>query len=181
MEKKPKRTKTQKKLTALKALDGFMIGSKYVVAELPATIMVIVKHNDWFPTVTQTVSVSTGFSMFCITILVSLFCMARKEETYKKISPFLTAAIYLIIIGVICLFMASILSDLGWLCLYTGVGMVVAVVEDMVEKNVVKEKIKYWSSVLASAGLDTKETDEKARKEADIKKAREEALRRAVD
>lgn len=175
METKPKKTKTQKKLTAWKALRGFMIGSKYVVAELPATIMVIVQHNDWFPTVTQTVSVSTGFSMFCITILISVFCIAKKSDTYDKISPFITAAIYMVIVGVICLFMSSIINDLGWLCVYTGIGMIIAVVEDTLEKKVVKKKVDYWSGVLASAGLNVKETEDRARREADVKRAKKEA------
>ena len=175
MNKKPKRTKTQNRLTGWKILRGFMIGSKYVVAELPATIMVIVQHNEWFPTVTQTVSVSTGFIMFCITVLVSVFCIAKKSETYEKLSPFLTSAIYLIIFGTIALFMSNIINDLGWLCVYTGVGMVVAVAEDTLEKTVVKNKVDYWSSVLASAGLNVKETEQQKRKEADIKKAKEEA------
>ena len=175
MEKKPKRTKTQKKLTAWKFLRGFMIGSKYIVAELPATIMVIVQHNDWFPTVSQTVSVSMGFSMFCITVLASVFCIAKKSETYEKISPFITAAIYLIIAGVIALFMANIMTDLGWLCVYTGAGMVVAVVEDTVEKRVVKKQVEHWEKVLTEAGLNVKQTNEKAKLNADIERAREEA------
>jgi len=175
MEKKPKKTKTQKKLSGWKFLHGFLLGSKYVVAELPATIMVIVKHNEWFPSVTQTVSVSTGFSMFCITILVSVLCMAKKEETFKKLSPFLTASIYLIIFGVISLFLASIFYDFGWLLLFTGVGMVVAVIEDTVDRNAVQEKITYWNGVLSDAGLNSKENDLKKKKQADVQKAKEEA------
>ena len=166
MNKKPKRTKTQKKLTGWKFLRGFMATSKYVVAELPATIMIIVQHNDWFPTVTQTVSVSMGFSMFCITVLVSLFCIANKEKTFKKISPFITAAVYFVIAGIVLLFMSKIANDLGWLCVYTGIGMIIAVVENTVEKNVVSKKVDYWSGVLSEAGLNNKENEYKKKKQA---------------
>ena len=175
MKKKPKRTKTQNRLAGWKFLRGFMVGSKYVVAEVPAAVMIAVNHRDWFPNVTQTVSVSTGFSMFCLTTFVSLICIWKKEETYKKISPFITAAIYLIIFGLICLFMANILYDLGMLCAYTGAGMIVAVCEDTLEKNVVEKKVTYWQGVLSAAGLNIKENKEKEKKEADIRKAKEEA------
>ena len=174
-KKQPRKTKTQRKLAGWKFLRGFMKGSKYVVAETPAAVMVAVNHKDWFPTVTQTVSVSTGFSMFCITILLSVFLIGKKSETYKKISPFLTAAIYLIIFGVICLFLSSILTDLGWLLLYTGIGMVVAVCEDTLERNAVSKKVEYWNGVLSEAGLNDKENNEKAKKAADVKKAKDEA------
>lgn len=172
---KPKRTKTQRRLAGWKFLNGFMVTSKYVVAELPATIMVIIKHNDWFPSVTQTVSVSTGFSMFCLTILISIICMAKKEETFKKVSPFIVAASYLIVFGVVALFLASILSDFGFLLLFTGVGMAVAVIEDTVQRNVIKKRVEYWSGVLSDAGLNEQENNDKAKKAADVKRAKEEA------
>lgn len=175
MSKKPKRTKTQNILNGWKTLDWTLRLSKYVVAELPATIMVLVQHNDWFPTKTQTVSVSTGFAMFCATVLASVFCIAKKSKTYEKISPFITAAIYLIIFGIIALFMANIFSDLAWLCIYTGAGMVVAVVEDTVEQRVVRKKVERWEKVLTEAGVNVKQTQEKAKFEADVQRAQQEA------
>lgn len=175
MNKKPKRTKSEKILTAWKVLRGFMIGSKYVVAELPATIMVIVKHSEWFPTVTQTVSVSMGFSMFCITILISLFCIAKKSETYDKLSPFITASIYMVIAGAIMLFMANIINDLGWLCVYTGVGMIVAVAEDTVERRVVRKKVEEWEAVLTQAGINSSQINKENRMRQNVERAKREA------
>ena len=175
MEKKPKRTKTQNRLAAWKFLDDFMEVSKYVVAELPALIMVLVKHQDWFPTKTQTVSVSMGLSMFCLTIFISVIAIAKKEEILKKVNLFIVAAFYLIMIGITCLFLANILTDFGWLCVYTGAGMCIAVVEDVVDKVKVKERVNYWNGILSAAGLNIKENKQNAKKEADIRKAKEEA------
>ena len=175
MNKKPKRTKTQNILNGWKTLDWTLKISKYIVAEIPATVMVIVQHKDWFPTKTQTVSVSTGFAMFCATILLSVFCIAKKSKTYEKISPFITAAIYLIIFGVIALFMANIFTDLAWLCIYTGAGMVAAVVEDTVDQRVVQKKVERWENVLAQAGINVKQTQERAKFESDVQRAKEEA------
>ena len=182
MEKKPKMTKTQKRLAGWKFLKGFMHGSKYVVAETPVTVMAIVEHNEWFnQSSTKAASVSTGLGMFIVTVIVTLWCIVNKEKTFKKISPFITAAIYLIIFGGICLFLQSILFDLGMLLLFTGVGMVVAVVEDTVEKNAVQGRVDYWNGVLSDAGMNRKENEQKKKREADIRRAREEALNRAVE
>lgn len=170
-----KKTKTQKKLTAWKTVDWSMRLSKYVVAETPATVMVAVKHSEWFTDVTQTACVSTGFAMFVSTVLATVLCIAKKEETFKKVSPFVTAAIYLIVAGMICLFMAKILLDLGWLLVFTGGGMVAAVTEDTVEKRAVKKKVEYWSGVLSDAGLNEKENRKKAKRQSDVMRAKQEA------
>ena len=176
MEKKPKMTKTQKRLAGWKFLKGFMHGSKYVVAETPVTVMTIVQHKEWFEkSATQSASISTGLAIFILVVLGSVICIVKKEQTYKKISPFITAAIYLIIFGMIGLFMASVWRDLAWTCIYTGAGMVAAVVEDTVEKNAVQGKVDYWNGVLSDAGMNQKENKEKQKRKADVRRAKAEA------
>lgn len=175
MDKKPKKTKTQKRLAGWKFLGGFMHVTKYLVAETPAAIMVAVKHNDWFQTSTQTASISTGLAMFMITIAISVVLIGKREEILKKVSPFLVAALYMIIFGLIAIFFAKVLYDFGFLLLFTGIGMVTAVVEDTTERNAVNKKIEYWSGVLADAGLNDKDNEARAKRNADVKTAKEEA------
>ena len=176
MEKKPKMTQTQKRLAGWKFLKGFMHGSKYVVAETPVTVMAIVEHNEWFnQSSTKAASVSTGLGMFIVTVIVTLWCIVNKEKTFKKISGFITAAIYLVVFGGICLFLQSIIFDLGWLCIYTGAGMILAVVEDTVERNAVQKKVDYWNGVLSDAGMNRKENEQKKKREADVRRAKAEA------
>ena len=184
MNKKPKKTKTEKELAGWKFLRGFMHGSKYVVAETPVTVMALVEHEEWFTqSATKAASISSGLAMFIITVIVTLWCIVNKEKTFKKISPFITAAIYLIVGGGICLFLQSILFELGMLFLFTGAGMLIAVAEDTVERNAVQGKIDELEKVLTAAGLNSKENRKKEKLDAKIKRAKQEAeaIRRAVE
>lgn len=170
MEKKPKSTTltTYKKYKALKY--GLFAGT-FICPVIPATVLTAINWQEWFNK--TSVSLPFGFACLLVTVITAIVGVLKSDTVFKKadIALFYLAGIF-VLIGLTCMFLASLFSQMGYLWLYTSSGLLGGGVCATVEKKVVEPLIGEYAELISEFALDKKskrkqERMEKARKEAE--------------
>lgn len=129
----------------------------YPTAIAPFAIQLGLNWNVWFPGDKDGTTVGIGLAMALLTTLLSVLAIAKKDSEFmKKVGPFVSVGFAFLAWGAVCLFLASVLTELGKMLIYSGCGILAAAVEDAVDKAVVKEKYLFMKDLADSKGLSKK-------------------------
>lgn len=186
-ERKPKTTlQTYKALKRTKL--AMQIGT-FVLPLVPMVVIGGINWNDWFANAGS--SLPAGFTTMLIATLSAIATIVKNKELKEHgISPLIIGAITLILIGVSCKFLSSILNDLGTMFIAAGAGIVMSFVDETVEHKIVDGRIEEYAGYVRDNNLDPKQIrreekrkarEEKAKKEAEELKAKYEKEREKVD
>lgn len=113
--------------------------------------------GEWFGEGKDNTSIGLGLAMAIVTTVLSVLAIVKKDsELMKKIGAFVSVGIMFLAWGAICILLASVLTELGTLLLYSGAGIIGAAVEESVDKAVVKEKYEFMLDLVNKNGLSKK-------------------------
>lgn len=128
----------------------------YPTVLCPFAIELGVNWQTWFLN-TDSTSIGLGLAMAIVSTLASIFAIIKRDsETMKKIGPFISVGVAFLMWGAVCLFLASVLNELGKLLIFAGCGILGAAVEDAVDNQVVEEKYLYMKKLMDENGLSKK-------------------------
>lgn len=124
------------------------------IAPMAATIGV--NWNQWFK-YEDKLSVAFGLVLAIITTVLSVVAILKKDsELMKKIGPFVTLGIGMMLWGGVCLLLAALLDELGRLLVIAGSSILAAACEDIVDKQVVLPKYEYMVKLADETGISKK-------------------------
>lgn len=137
----------------------------YPTIAVPFAVEMGLNWDSWFgESVPWTVP--TGFVMALLSTILSILAISKKDsELMKKIGPFASVGLAFLAWGVVCLCLASVLTEFGYLLVYSGLSILGAAVEDAVDNAVVEEKYQYMKKLADTNGLSKKGEWMKSKKE----------------
>ena len=174
-EKKPK-SKTLSSYRGLKVGKVALYTGVFACPITPATIITLINWEEWFAKSDK--SLPFGFASLLVTVVVAIVGAIKSDTVLKKVD----IALYylgglLMCIGITCLFFASLLSQMGYMWLYTGAGVLASGACLTVEKKVVSPSLQFYKGLVEENFVDKKtrkkqEKIERAKKEAQELKER---------
>ena len=153
-KKKRELTKTEKDLRKYKAIHYSLKAAPFATVMVPFGVELGVNWNKWFPQGQNNTYVAIGLSMSVLSTILSVLAIAKKDSDFmKKVGPFVTLAIGFMMWGAVCVFLSSVLMELGLLLIYAGCSIIGASIEDVVDKAVVKPRYLKLKAVADENGL----------------------------
>ena len=161
-KQEPKTLRTYKRLRnthyALKV-------APFVTSAVPFAVEAGVYGNEWF-TPKEAGSAATGLILAVLTTLATVLAVAKRDSEFmKKLGPFIPLGIGFLVWGVVCLIIADLLNQFGYLLIAAGSSILVAAVEDTLDKTLVKGKYEYMKKLADDNGYTKKgkwEAEQKA-------------------
>lgn len=180
MTKKPKiKSKTVRQRTALKVTNVSMIGAKYAMPFIPATIMTIINWDEWFAQTNG--GLPLGFLTLVVATIISIIGIMKKDALVQKnVSPLFVFALALFCVAASFLWLSNVMYQAGMMFLWTACAVVAAAVDDQVQQSVVVPAIKELDEDIKEGGLDRKTNKREQRRQKRLKEMRE-AQGQAVD
>lgn len=179
MGKKPKSktVSTYQKWVAGKY--GLYAGT-FACPTIPATIVTLINWEEWFGK--SNISLPFGFACLLVTVIVAVLGVLKSDTVFKKadIALYYLSGMFMCI-GLTCLFLASLFSQMGYLWLYTASGLLGSGVCITVEKKVFEPRIAEYKGLIDEFTLDNKARRKKARMERARAEAEAEASRQATE
>lgn len=147
---------------------------------LPATIVTIINWEEWFQK--SSISLPFGFASLILTVIVAILGMLKSEVIFKKadIALFFLAGLFMCV-GLTCLFLASLFTQMGWMWMYVGGGLLASATEVVVERRVIEPNVQFYKALIEENCLDEKSKRRKKKEEQARKDAELDAQRQAVD
>lgn len=179
MTKKPK-YKTVQMYHRWNAGKWALLSGTFACPILPATIVTLINWEEWFNK--SSISLPFGFATLLLTVVLAILGVLKSDVVFKKadIALFCLSGFFMCI-GLTCLFLASLFSQMGYMWLYVGSGLLGSGTCVVVEKKVFEPNIELYKKLIAENCLDAK-SKRKAKKEEQARKdAEEDAKRQAVD
>ena len=141
---------------------------------VPATIVTLINWEEWFDTASY--SLPYGFASLILTVVIAIVGILNSETIFKKadVALFCLAGLFMCV-GLTCLFLASLLSQMGFMWLYVGAGLLASGACVEVENRVFEPKIALYKEVIKENNL-TKRTQA----DVDIKKQAKEDAKKVV-
>lgn len=161
-ESKAKITKGQyetiKTLRKYKAMKYGLKAGTYTACLIPFGAILGANWNEWFAAQDEgSISIGVGFGMLLVATISTIICVMKRDEDFmKKFSPLLYVAILCAMWAVSFMFLASIMSEMGTMFLYTAIGIASGGVIDEVDKVVVEERYQIMLKVAEDNGLTSK-------------------------
>ena len=156
---KGNKTKQPKTLRDYKKWRNIHYGLKaapFATVTVPLGIEIGVNWNEWF-TIEDKMSVAFGLILAVITTILSVLAIAKKDsELMKKVGPFISLGIGFLLWGAVCWFLSSLLYQLAYLLITAGSSILVASIEDAVDKGMVYEKYEYTKQLAEENGFTKK-------------------------
>ena len=185
MAKEKKKLSTLHKRNWLKVGRYGLKGGAYAAPLVPVVTMVGINWQEWFIESKNGIHVATGFIMLIVSTLLTYLSIAKKKNLLKEVSAFWNVAIIIICWAVSLLFLSSILSDLGFMLLYIGFGLVGSAIMDETEARVIEPKYEFYKGLVTEYGLDKREVRKQeklnAKRVQAQKEAELEARKQAID
>lgn len=179
MNKKPK-MKTVQMYKRWNVGKWALLSGTFAFPLVPATIITIVNWEEWFNK--SSISLPYGFATLILTVILAIIGILNSETVFKKVDIALFClAGFFMCIGLTCLFLASLFSQLGFMWLYVGAGLLGSGVSVVVEKKVFEPNIEFYKKLIDENCLDEKSKRRKAKEEQARKDAEEDAKWQAVD
>lgn len=175
MSKEKKKMSTLHKRNWLKVGKFSLKGGAYAAPLVPVGIEVGINWNEWFVQSKSGIHVASGFIMLIISTLLTYFSIAKKKNLLKEVSAFWNVAIIVICWAISLLFLSSILSDLGFMLLYIGFGLIASATMDEVEERVIEPKYEFYRGLVTEYKLDKREVRKEQKKQEKIDQAKVEA------
>lgn len=126
----------------------------YPTAFTPFAIELAANWKTWFPEGQNNTSVAIGLCMAIMTTMLSVLAIAKKDsDLMKKVGPFVSVGLAFLAWGAVCIFLSSVLMELGKMLVFAGCGILGAAVEDTVDKQLVLPKYKFIKEEATKNGL----------------------------
>ena len=148
---------------------GLTIGT-FASPLLPATLMTAINWDEWFAK--SGVSLPFGFSALVVSTVLSIVGIWKKDSLVNKtVSAVFYLSIVFMFFGVAFLFLANLMSQVGYMFLATAGGLAVGASADQVNRSLARPMVKEYRKL-----IDRNALDPNAKKKAERKKqAREDA------
>lgn len=174
-EKKPK-SKTLSAYRGYQIARASLYGGIFALPLAPATIITLINWEEWF--VDSNKTLPFGFASLLLTVIVAIVGVLNSGTVFKKVDIALYfLAGLLMCIGITCMFLASLFTQMGYMWLYTGAGILGSGICYTVEDKIIKPQITFYKGLIESNSLDNKTK----RKLDRIERARREAEREAKE
>lgn len=150
---KKQKSKTVSTYKKYKAAKYALFGGVVACPTVPATIVTLINWEEWFNK--SSISLPFGFSMLLVTVIVAIVGVLNSDTVFKKadVALYYLAGIFMCI-GLTCMFLASLFSQMGYLWLYTASGLLGSGVCSTAEKKVIQPKIDFYRKLIDENGLD---------------------------
>lgn len=179
MRKKPK-LKTIQMYRRWNSGKWALLSGTFACPLVPATIITLINWEEWFNK--SSISLPFGFATLLLTVVLAIVGVLKSETVFKKVDIALFClAGFFMCIGLTCLFLASLFSQMGYMWLYVGAGLLGSGTCVVVEKKVFEPNIKFYKNLIDENCLDTKSKRRAKKEEQARKDAEEDAKRQAVD
>lgn len=179
MNKKPK-LKTVQMYHRWNAGKWALLSGTIACPIVPATIVTLINWEEWFDKASA--SLPFGFASLILTVILAIVGVLKSGAIFKKIDvAIFCLAGFFMCIGFTCLFLASLFTQMGFMWLYVGAGLLGSGVCVVVERHIVEPNIKLYKGLIEENCLDEKSKRKKKREEQARKDAELDAQRQAVD
>lgn len=147
---------------------------------IPATVVTAINWNEWFSK--SSLSLPFGFACLILAVVMAILGILKSNVVFKKadVALFCLAGFFAVI-GLSCLFLASLFTQIGMMWLYVAGGLLGSGTCLAVEKYKIEPNVVYYKKLIEENCLDAKSKRQKAREEQARKDAEEDAKRQAVD
>jgi hypothetical protein len=176
MEKKPK-SKTVSSYKKFKAIEYGLNAGAFICPLAPASIITAINWEEWFAK--SSTSLPFGFACLLLTVIVAVVGVLKSDTVLKKADIALYFfGVILCLIGITSLFLASLFTQMGWLWIFTAMGVIGSGTCVTVKEKAVLPIINEYQGLISEFGLDKKsrrmaERSERARKEAEAEANRQ--------
>ena len=173
---KTPKSKTVSTLRSLKAGKVGLFAGVLALPIAPATIITLINWEEWFIKTDKTLPF--GFASLLLTVIVAVVGILKSDTVFKKvdIALYFLAGV-LMCVGITCMFLSSLLTQMGYMWLATGSGLLASGVCSTVEKKVIEPNIEFYEVLVNDNQLDKKakrRQDRFARAQAEAKREAEE-------
>lgn len=173
------KSKTVQKRNALRVTNVAMIGAKFVMPVVPATVMTIINWDEWFAQTNG--GLPAGFITLLISTIIAVVGIMKRDDLAKKhISSIFPFALALIVAGAACLWLANVMHQAGMMFMYTGAAVFASAIDDQVQKSLVVPRLQEMNEDIVEGGLDKKTNKRDQRRQARLDEISE-ARRRATE
>lgn len=149
----------------------------YLLPLAPEATMLGLKWEE-YTTKSNSWSLGLGFSSLLLTVIVTIVGIAKRDKFItKKVSSLFYLAILMAMWAVVLMFLAKIAYSLGYMFLFTSLGVCGGGICDQINKSKVSPEVTWYREMIKEVGLDNKENKRKLKRE----KARLEAEREAKE
>ena len=172
---KKQKSKTLSTYRKFKATDiGLKVGV-FVAPIIPAVVVTGVNWEKWWGE--ANVSLPFGFACLLLTIASTVLGIMKSDTIIKKkdIGLFYLTFVF-ILIGVTCIFLASLFSQIGYMFLYTAAGLGTSAVEFVVDERIIQPRRDFYKKLVEDNALDPKsrrKLEKQRRAEEEAKQAEE--------
>ena len=163
MVKKPKKRTTKQELALHRALQYLSFGSVFGAILTPFIILGIVNFDEWFINNTEGWKVGMGAIIGMAVVGFALFLvMAKKEKEIKVTNGWITFLVIWFAIALVTWLIKSIIEEIFWVMLFTGLGLAAAFGFDIWSREEKKQADAYQK---ARADIKQETIEEQARRE----------------
>ncbi len=177
------RKEKSKTLTTYKRLKGAKYGlyaGTFACPLIPATIVTAVNWEEWFNK--SGMSLPLGFACLMLSVVIAVVGVLKSETVFSKIDVALYClAGFVACVGLSCMFLASLFTQMGAMWLYTASGILGSGVCITVENRAIEPELKFYKGLIEENCLDYKSKKRKEREERARAEAEAEARRQAID
>ena len=122
---------------------------------IPASIMTIINWDEWFQQ--SGISLPLGFASLLVSTLLSIIGIWKKDNLMNKtISAVYYLALLFVGFAAAFLFLANLMSQVGYMFLATAGGLLAGGTADQVNKSLVKPRVKEYRNLIDKNGLDAR-------------------------
>lgn len=164
-----------------KAIKYTLYGGTYVCPLIPAVVITGLNWSDWFAG-DNSWSIGLGFGSLLLSVIVTIVGITKRDKILSdKVSPLYSFAVILACWAIVLLFLASITSQLGYMMLYTCLGLAGGATCDQARKLKVDKEVDFYKQLVIDNDLDEKLRKQKEKREKARQEAINEAKRRAIE
>ena len=145
MTKKPKH-KTVQMYHRWNTGKWVLLGGIFACPLVPVIIVTLINWEEWFNKCS--ISLPFGFATFLLTVVLAILSVLKSNVVFKKadIALFCLSGFFMCI-GLTCLFLASLFSQMGYMWFYVGGGLLGSGMCVAVEKKVFEPNIKFYKKI----------------------------------
>jgi len=141
---------------------------------IPMVVITAINWSDWFNT--AGVSLPIGFTALLASTIGAIIGILKSDTVLKKKDMVLLCLGFVfIVLGLVNLWLASLIAQVGWIFFWTGLSCVGSYIEFTIEEKAVKPRVAEYKELVETYALDPKSAAKKQRKE----KAKQEAEQKA--
>ena len=173
------KSKTVQKRNALRVTNVAMIGAKFAMPAVPATVLTIINWDEWFAQTNGGLPI--GFATLLISTIIAVIGIMKRDDLAKKnVSSIFPFALALIVAGAACLWLANVMHQAGIMFMYTGAAVFASAIDDQVQKSFVVPRLAEMNEDIKEGGLDKKSNKREKRRQQRLQEISE-ARRRATE